>query len=318
MITIRNHYLPKFYLEYFLPKKEPRVFWVYDKDGGEPRAQTPINTGIERHLYGDDYIEGKVFSPIESIAKPIMDRWLKARSRIIESEIPQMANFLAFIHTRVPRNIEVVREVGAAMMTSQMQEFAKNPKEIEKYLLRSKKEKGKEKIQSVEEMQNILKNFEENFQVSMSKKPAMAMSLLLTDEVISQLSNMNWCLCRAPHESFFITCDSPLVCFVLDKNGMATFGGGFGMPNAEVTFPLSPDKCLCLDRKHTQSYRAVSKKMVREINRRTAWIAERFIISKIKTNYVKGILKASSVTIKMPKMDKKKLIQNFKSTKLLE
>ena len=98
MITIRNHYLPKFYLEYFLPRKEPRIFWVYDKEGGDPRAQTPINTGIERHFYGDDYIEGKVFSPIESIAKPIMDRWLKARSRIRESEIPQMANFLAFIH----------------------------------------------------------------------------------------------------------------------------------------------------------------------------------------------------------------------------
>jgi len=318
MITIRSHYLPKFYLEYFLPKKEPRVFWVYDKEGGEPRAQTPINTGIERHLYGDDYIEGKVFSPIESIAKPIMDRWLKARSRIRESEIPQMANFLAFIHTRVPRNIEVVREVGAAMMTSLMQEFAKNPKEIEKYLSRSKKEKGKEKIQSVEEMQNILKNSEENFQVSMSKKPAMAMSLLLTDEVISQLLNMNWCLCRAPHDSFFITCDSPLVCFVLEKKGMATLGGGFGMPNAEVTFPLSPDKCLYLDRKHTQPYRAVSKKMVREINRRTAWIAERFIISKIKTNYVKRILETSSFTIKMPKMDKKKLIQIFKGTKLFE
>ncbi len=318
MITIRNHYVPKFYLEYFLPKKEPRVFWVYDKEGGEPRAQTPINTGIERHFYGDDSIEGKVFSPKESIAKPIMDRWLKARSRIRESEIPHMANFLAFIHSRVPRNIEVVREVGAAMLISLMKKLAKNPQKIEKYLSRSKKEKGKEKIQSVEEMQNILKNFEENFLVSMSKKPAMAMSLLLTDEVNGQLLDMNWCIWRAPHDSFFITCDSPLVCFVLEKNGMATLGGGFGLPNAEVTFPLSPDKCLYLDRKHTQSYRDVCKKMVREINRRTAWIAERFIISKIKTNYVKRILETSSVTIKMPKMDKKKLIQNFKSTKLFE
>lgn len=318
MITIRSHYLPKFYLEYFLPRREPRIFWVYDKEGGTPREQTPINTGIERHLYGNDYIERKVFGPIESITKPIMDRWLKAHSRIRESEIPQMANFLAFIHTRVPRNIEVVREVGAAMAISLMKKLAKNPQEIEKYLSHLEKEKGKDKIQSIEELQNILNNCEENFIVSMSKKPAMAMSLLLTDEVNRQLLDMNWCICRAPHDSFFITCDSPLVCFVPDKNGMATLGGGFGLPNAEVTFPLSPDKCLYLDRKHTQSYRAVSKKMVREINRRTAWIAERFIISKIKTNYVKRILEASSVTIKMPKMDKKKLIQIFKSTKLFE
>jgi len=323
MVTIRNHYLPKFYLEYFLPKKEPRVFWVYDKEGGEPRAQTPVNTGIERHLYNviwpdssvDDYIERKVFGPIESIAKPIIDRWLKTH-RISESEIPKIAAFLAFMNTRVPRNIETIREVGAVLATCLMKDLAKKPEEIKKYLSRLKKEREIKEIKSIKEMQNILENFEENFHVSMSKKPAMAMSLLLTEEVDRQLLNMNWCIYRAPRDSFFITCDSPLVCFVLDKNGMATFGGGFGLPNAEVTFPLSPDECLYLDRKQTNAYRAISKKIVKEINRRTAWMAERFIISMIRTNCVKRIVEESSVTIKEPKMDKKKLIQIFKSERL--
>jgi hypothetical protein len=99
---------------------------------------------------------------------------------------------------------------------------------------------------------------------------------------------------------------------------MATFGGGFGLPNAEVTFPLSPDKCLYLDRKNTSAYRAVSKKIVKEINRRTAWMADRFIISMIRTNYVNRIVEKSSVTIKKPKMDKKELIKIFKSERLSE
>ena len=138
MVTRRTHYLPQFYLEYFLPKKEPRIFWVYDKEDGQPRAQTPINTGIERHLYNavwpdgtvDDSVERKILSPIESIAKPIIDRWLEPHARIKESEIPQMAAFLAFMNTRVPRSIEAAREVGAAVGTHLMLDLAKKPENI--------------------------------------------------------------------------------------------------------------------------------------------------------------------------------------------
>ncbi len=50
MTAKRQHYNPQFYLRYFLPAGE-KTFWVYDKEGGEPRRQAPLNTGIIGNFY---------------------------------------------------------------------------------------------------------------------------------------------------------------------------------------------------------------------------------------------------------------------------
>ncbi len=113
----RNHYLPQFYLARFMPSDGTSHFWVYDKKGGKPRRQTPINTGVEGHLYTvinkegarDDSIETDFLAPIDGDVSPIIDKWATSGS-IDPDDIPTMAAFLAVMHWRVPRNIEVMRE----------------------------------------------------------------------------------------------------------------------------------------------------------------------------------------------------------------
>lgn len=71
-----------------------------------------------------------------------------------------------------------------------------------------------------------------------------------------------------------------------------------------------------MSRKRLQTYRAVNKKFVREINKRTAWNAERLIISNIKTKYVEGLTSWASKSLSMPKIDKRLfqyLYQNFET-----
>ena len=46
--TIRNHYLPQFYLRSFVNCEKDKTFWVYYKDKKAPIQQTPINTGVEK------------------------------------------------------------------------------------------------------------------------------------------------------------------------------------------------------------------------------------------------------------------------------
>ena len=43
MVTRRNHFVPRFYLEYFTAKDKGDVVWVYDKEGGAPRPQKPVD-----------------------------------------------------------------------------------------------------------------------------------------------------------------------------------------------------------------------------------------------------------------------------------
>ena len=267
MATERNHYLPQFYLKAFLAQNDPKLFWVYDKKQNAFRPQTPINTGIERHLYNlenpdgtfDDSLETQVFTPIETASKPVIDRILGPNTRLVPDDIETLAWFLAFMATRVPRSIRATQEIGAALTVHRALDLAKKPDRIEE-IFNALKQQGKiDSDITVAEAQKFLETIEQNFKISINEKFAMAMSLLMTHEVCLQLLEMNWCLCRAPSGSYFICSDTPLVSFVLDDDGRAAFGGGLSLPSVQVTFPISSAKCLCLDRKHTQHYRAVNK-----------------------------------------------------------
>jgi hypothetical protein len=87
--SIRNHYLPQFYLKSFL-NKDSSIFWVYHKDKNKPIPQTPINTGIEKNLYNikmkdgtiDDSIERNVLSPLEGEASLIIENLVKNKSQL--------------------------------------------------------------------------------------------------------------------------------------------------------------------------------------------------------------------------------------------
>jgi hypothetical protein len=103
----------------------------------------------------------------------------------------------------------------------------------------------------------------------MNKKSATALNVITAFEIYKDLLTTNWCVCRAPSHEYYITGDCPLVCFVLKENGKAMFGAGFRLPNVEVSFPLTPEICLYLDRRHTQNYRAISKNFIREIHNKS-------------------------------------------------
>ncbi len=312
-ISKRQHYVPQFYLRYFLvdvPNKGS-VFWVYDKDGGAPRPQTPINTAVEGHLYSfespagakDDLLERKVFSPLEDAAKPIFDRWQQAGTKPELEEIEHISVFLAFMHTRVPRTVEMAREMGMALYREMHRQLAKNPAKLREIYDRFCETPGHSDLPSFEEMGKYLLDPEKHFHVEVNPKAALLQMIEFTEVMHTQLLQMNWCLCDAPRDSFFVTSDTPVTMFALDNDGMAIFGGGLGLAQIEVSFPLSPKRCLLLDRQRTQSHRRVSRKVVRDLNRRTAYMSERYIIAPYKSKGVASIVAQSAFTRSTPKVD---------------
>ena len=92
---------------------------------------------------------------------------------------------------------------------------------------------------------------------------------------------------------------------------MVLRGGGFGLPGVQVSFPISPTKCLYLDRKSNDSYRRVNNTFVKEVNNRTAFMAERFIISHLYTKSTQKLIEHFAHTMKLPLMDKKVLEKQF-------
>ena len=324
-VTKRNHYLPQFYLSNFVQNSEKGVFWVYYKNEEEPRPQTPVNTGIEKHLYNvkrsdgsvDDSIEKELLSLIDGEAAPIIKKLIDTKARLEHDDIFNIALFLSFMETRVPKSIQASREIGEATSIYMLKDLANHPDDIQKLLNEARQESIIEGDMTVDIFQNLLNDLENRYKISFDRKYATGASLSSSVAIFQQLINMNWCLCRAPSNTYFITSDYPLVCFVLNDDGSAKFGGGFGLPNAEVTFPLSPTKCLYLDRKHRHRYKAISKTNLQEINKRTAWAAERFIISHIRSKYVRRLNEWSSESRKLPIIDKKQLFKEFRKKGIL-
>lgn len=316
--TIRNHYLPQFYLKSFL-NNDSGVFWVYHKGKNDPIPQTPINTGIEKNLYNikmedgtiDDSIERNVLSPLESEASSIIENLVKNKSQIKDEDIPILASFLSFMATRIPRQIEMIREMGTVFAECIQSDLAKKPEEIENILKELKASKKIDENLTTVEAQKILSEAPDKFNISMNKKAATGISLISTRDIFYELIHMNWCVYRSPSKIYFITSDCPLVTFVLDDKDNALFGAGIKLKNVQITFPISPEKCLYLDRKNKKRYRAVNKKVVNEINKRTAWTAERFLISHIRMKSVQKLCDWSSSTLNQKKIDKNMLKKEF-------
>jgi hypothetical protein len=316
-VSIRNHYLPQFYLKSFTDPEGK--FWVYYKDRDEPVRQTPVNTGIEKHMYTieredgtiDDVVEKKMFAPLESEVSPIIKKLTESKYNLTDVDKENLSLFLAFMVTRVPRSIEVIKEIGEALSTHTLKEFVKDEDEVKKAFEHLKGEGKLPKDFTLDDMNKMLRDSDKNYRIEMERKYATGMSLFSTIAIYKLLRKMNFCLCRAPSGEYFITSDFPVTSFLPFPDGTAIFGGGFGKTDVEICFPLSPEKCLFLDNNHNNRFWAVHKSFVFEMNRRIAWSAEKFILSHLKTNYNSYLRAWSSKTLEYPKMDKHVLTQKF-------
>lgn len=312
MASKRHHYVPIFYLDYFATKstKGTRRFWVYDKAGGPARIQTPINTAVEGHLYSfetssgakDDSLE-HLLSKLETEAKPVLDRWQLPGVAPTQDEKKRIAEFLAVMHTRSPRTIQGITEASQAIGIEVARFLADRPQMVREFL-EQERLSGRPNIPSVEEMVDSLVNVKERFEIKVNRKRSLIESFKLCERVAAELFKLNWCLCRAPTGTFFVTSDTPLCAFARTGRDRALLGAGFGLPNAEVTFPISPTVCLLLDQRHKKGRMAVGNQFVREANNRMAAIAERLVISAYRSDTVAALVTKYSFTRQLPKIDR--------------
>ncbi|HML95689.1 MAG TPA: DUF4238 domain-containing protein [Thermodesulfobacteriota bacterium] len=308
--TRRNHYLPQVYLKSFLTND---VFWVYYKGRNKPVAQTPVNTGVKKNIYNlrgpdgsvDDSLE-KVLSMTENDLRTIMEKAVEPKYRLHEDDIEKLAIFFSFLATRVPKNIEEARELFKEFVIHKLKKDSANTNELENaidYL----KQTEKDAILTLEQLQEYYKDIEKYFNLSVNEKFAMIMSIDQSKNIYYELREMNWCLCKAPSGNLFITSDAPLVPFASRPDGSALIGAGYGLDNVEITIPISPFLCIYMTRKPIQKYRPANKNFVIEINRRTAWNAEKMIISSIKTNYLRELTNWATKSLHTPRIDKDRL-----------
>jgi hypothetical protein len=308
MPTMRCHYVPKFYMDYFL-NKEIDSFGVFFKKTGEFKVMTPINTAVIGDYYiqdGDKTIED-AFADLEGRAKKILDRWIE-KPCIMQEDKATIAAFLAYQCVRVPGAVAQVEETMQAafeVLLEKNDEVLKDPallkKSYEKFC-KYCEEQGSEKIsydifvQSMKELKVAEK--------TVNEKAALGESLMTAETITQELLKMKWHLYVHRGDRFFITSDHPVNSMARVGESEAIFGGGFGLENVQVAFPVTPKICLVMDRQfEVGELVSASITFVEEINKRTMHVAERFIISTYDSHRLKKEMQRYRSTIDLPKMD---------------
>lgn len=255
------------------------------------------------------------FSVLEDRTKPLFDAWISNPFKWSEDDKSLIAIFLSFMYTRAPRTIELTKEMGAVGINYRLDKLkdvandAGKFKKLYEDFCASKEGKGC-KI-SFKECSHLMSDPLKYVKVQINEKHAIGDSLRMSEAIYRVLMSMHWGIGYIDDEHFFVTNDTPVNIFVPTNDKKAILGSGFGSPKAEINFPLSPKLCLRIRHTPINRYHRVYAGFVDEINRRSVYTAERYIISSFKSNRIYKIVKEAASTYGKPKIDAEKIRQRL-------
>lgn len=271
--------------------------------------QPPTNTAVKKHLYTLDregrksYDLERRLGNIEGMAAPILARWHTVGATTTLEERSKISIFLASMHGRVPRAIESTKEVAFEIFMEDLRRLAADPSKIEDAWQRYLNALGERPpTLTFSEFETYLHDPLLPTRVHVNEKYALAMSIATCVATAPLFLSLNWSLRDAPQDSFFVTSDTPVNVFVRLPQGKAVFGG-LEHPGVEIAFPLSPSLCLFLKRSPRLERSIVTQGFVREINRRMAAMAERFLISHVNSQPICDLVNEFAFTIARPRVN---------------
>jgi RNase P/RNase MRP subunit p29 len=281
MIKKRHHYIPKFYLSGFTVPKEPKMIWVYPKDGSEPFKTNIINVGVEKNFYAAQHEDGKMLEDylaekIEDPATPII-RKLRGNIKIGANEKRVLATYLVGMLTRVPTNRDRVSEDIPRRVVEAQKNTLKQIENQKTKLPKENKRISKLKSQVIESFKIIERDLIEE------------LSLPYFDEnLITIIHIMNWSLFTCCENSTFVTSDNPF-CFTEDI-GLVNDEGYFIFPLSTgllLTGGWAPEGIKDFD----INYRPLNKETHHAMNKIIISSAKKYVYHHSKNDWITTLIR---------------------------
>lgn len=255
-----DHYIPQYYLRGFTSLVGGKI-WTYEK-GGPIKFQSDVKkTGHEPNYYApevESYLANQIEGPANNVIKNI-----RSKEGVTKQDKETLATYMVIMLKRVPQSKIRMKEIAPGVAQQQQEKW---DQEISKLVTEHPDKTDLLKTRRAE----IKKNLEK---YSLNPPKDFWLSLIppeRTPNVINVLQQMTWHFLTFDEYPAFLTCDNPVFYFTWM---------GIGKPESEVTFPISSNIVLWATWREDieEKYSEIKRQAIKEINRRTATNATRFV-----------------------------------------
>lgn len=276
-----QHYIPKYYLKGFSDPLKPSNIWVYEKGSNRIFSSTVRRVANENKRWPDT-VEEYFADKIEEPAKPVLDKIRNCRP-MTGNDKKIFSDYMVIMLKRVPKNLERIK---AGFPTVLEEVFA----ELNKEIFRSVEEYPSEKDafqELLKELPRLKAKYENEFPVELWHD---TLSLDSLPRVRAILPTMTWVFLTSEKKQPFLSSDNPLFFFE---------GLGMGRPESEITFPISSKTALWATwrRDLRESYVPGRNVAIKEINRRTASAATKYVYYSQEAQWVVNLINKKNIRL---------------------
>jgi hypothetical protein len=260
MVVMGDHYVPRAYLRGFCAPGSERIY-AYEKQTGRCFGTNVVNVAQERHFYPRE-VEQRLNLEVEVPANAVL-RKIQQHATITVEEKFVLAVYAAVMIKRVPRHRARLADMIPTVMSETFDEFYQRMEtarhqhphyaaNIERHVLQARRLQ-EEYTRALPP--HLVTQFQEPWP---------------TPNVLGAIAAMTWRFAISTGPSFFLTSDNPA--FFFDCWGLAS-------AQSELTFPLTSTIAVhaSLQEGGDLTYVPMAQTLVKELNRRTALAATRFL-----------------------------------------
>lgn len=268
-----KHFVPRKYLAGFATPTEPEQIWMYDKRE-RSWACAAIGKVAQQRDYFDPETETELAESVERPAHRVLDA-VRVGRPISSDERDALALYAAVMLMRVPRRR---RKAGELVEPTLRQVIDRLRNEM-----RAEVSSAEDEVRLQGHLE-VLGRIEQQYAIEPPPEVvAKIRSPWPTDRVLAAVRDMAWRLVSTSGPSYFLTSDNPAYFFE---------AYGVGSPEAELAFPLSSNLMLLGNwqgPKRSTTTLGGTQAMVKEVNRRVASGAERFIFYHQRARWIETL-----------------------------
>lgn len=280
----KQHYISRFYLNYFSPIKNPGMVWVYTN-------KRPVLRSIKKHVanienfytidttLGESNIIEKELGRIETEAGRVVKKLNENDFKLSPGELSTLIIFMSYLRARGPafrdsvnKPIDMERKLMLRMIAQNEDLFNKEMGEILNDL-------GEKDQFTFSEYQKYISQNIDKMDLKMSRNESAKAMVIGAEELQRMFNFIKWNFLIAPNNFYYLTSDRPVLPFM--NNWKMSYQPGFGLKDVEVYFPITPRICMMGSYTDLSVSAVVSGDMVNVINSRVIANSHKYIYSNM-------------------------------------